>query len=104
MHGRHVGTAIRIAWLAANVDFPLAGAERFSRASQSLSCLTIGLYGLGAYMIWRRRAFDDRLYLWLSLMLVASAADLILSTVAGARFTVGWYVRAAARSYRPICC
>ena len=87
-----LAVCVLIAWLAANVDFPLAGAEHFSRASQSLSCLTIGLYGLGAYMIWRRRAFDDRLYLWLSLMLVASAADLILSTVAGARFTVGWYV------------
>ena len=78
--------------VAANVEFPLTGAEHFSRTSQSVSCLTIGLYGLGAYMIWRRRAFNDPLYLWLALMLVASAADLVLSTVSGARFTVGWYV------------
>jgi len=81
-----------VAFVAANVDLSMTAAERFSRTSQSVSCLTIGLYGLGAYMIWRRRAFDDPLYLWLALMLVASAADLVLSTVAGQRFTVGWYV------------
>ena len=81
-----------IALVAAKIDLPLTTAEHFSRTSQSISCLIIGLYGLGAYMIWRRRAFNDPLYLWLALMLVASAADLLLSTVSGARFTVGWYV------------
>ena len=66
--------------------------EHFSGLSQKISCLTIALYALGAYMIWRRRAFNDPLYLWLALILVASAADLLLSTVAGARFTLGWYL------------
>jgi hypothetical protein len=66
--------------------------EHFTSTSQAISCLTIGLYGVGAYMIWRKRAFNDPLYLWLALILVASAADLTLSTVAGARYTVGWYV------------
>jgi signal transduction histidine kinase/CheY-like chemotaxis protein len=66
--------------------------DQFSIPSQAISCLTIGLYALGAYMIWRKRAFNDPLYLWLGLILVASAADLILSTVSGARFTVGWYI------------
>jgi signal transduction histidine kinase/ActR/RegA family two-component response regulator len=70
---------------------PILG-ERFSSPSQAISCLTIALYVLGAYMIWRKRAFNDALYLWLALILVASAADLILSTFAGARFTVGWYI------------
>ena len=83
---------VGIALVAARFDLPLTAAEHFSRTSQSISCLIIGLYGLGAYMIWRRRAFNDPLYLWLALMLVASAADLLLSTVSGARFTVGWYV------------
>jgi signal transduction histidine kinase/ActR/RegA family two-component response regulator len=81
-----------IALAAAKIDLPLMAAEHFSRTSQAISCLIIGLYSLGAYMIWRRRAFNDPLYLWLALMLVASAADLLLSTVSGARFTVGWYV------------
>ena len=84
--------SVFIACVAADVDFDVTSAEHFTRVSQSVACLTIGLYGLGAYMIWRRRAFNDPLYLWLALVLVASAADLVLSTVAGARFTVGWYV------------
>jgi signal transduction histidine kinase/CheY-like chemotaxis protein len=78
--------------VAANLYLPLTLPEQhFSEASQATSCVTIALYGVGAYMIWRKRAFNDPLYLWLALILVASAADLILSTVAGARFTVGWY-------------
>jgi signal transduction histidine kinase/CheY-like chemotaxis protein len=81
-----------VAVVLASVPLPLTLREHFTRTSQAISCLTIGLYGVGAYMIWRKRAFNDPLYLWLALMLVASAADLILSTVAGARYTVGWYV------------
>lgn len=64
----------------------------FSDAAQAISWLTIALYGVGACVIWRKRAFNDPLYLWLGLILVASAADLTLSTIAGARYTVGWYV------------
>jgi signal transduction histidine kinase/CheY-like chemotaxis protein len=77
---------------ASDTHLTLTFGEHFSDLSQAISCLTIGLYVLGAYIIWRKRAFNDPLYLWLALILVASAADLILSTVAGARFTVGWYV------------
>ena len=87
-----VAACVAMAFVAANVHLPLTLKEHFSSTSQAISCLTIGLYGVGAYMIWRKRAFNDPLYLWLSLILVASAADLILSTVAGARYTIGWYV------------
>ena len=87
-----VAICVVLTCVAANVDLSVTAAERFTRTSQSIACMTIGLYGLGAYMIWRRRAFNDPLYLWLALMLVTSAADLILSTTSGARFTVGWYV------------
>lgn len=87
-----LAVCVLLTCMAANVDLSVTAAERFTRTSQSIACMTIGLYGLGAYMIWRRRAFNDPLYLWLALMLVASAADLILSTTSGARFTVGWYV------------
>jgi signal transduction histidine kinase/ActR/RegA family two-component response regulator len=81
-----------IAYAASRTDLTWTWGEHFSVSSQEISCLTIALYGLGAYMIWRRRAFNDPLYLWLALILVASAADLILSTVAGSRFTLGWYL------------
>jgi signal transduction histidine kinase/CheY-like chemotaxis protein len=81
-----------VAVVFATASLPLTLREHFTATSQAISVLTIGLYGVGAYMIWRKRAFNDPLYLWLALILVASAADLILSTVAGARYTVGWYV------------
>jgi signal transduction histidine kinase/CheY-like chemotaxis protein len=93
-----------LAWLAtallcALVGYVLAGAqlprtllEPFSGAAQAISWGTIALYGVGASIIWRKRAFNDPLYLWLALMLVASAADLVLSTVSGARYSIGWYV------------
>ena len=85
-------TCVSIAYGASLTDLTWTLDEHFSGVSQEISSLTIALYALGAYMIWRRRAFNDPLYLWLALILVASAADLILSTVAGARFTLGWYL------------
>jgi len=85
-------TCVGITYGASLTDLTWTGGERFSGLSQKISCLTIALYALGAYMIWRRRAFNEPLYLWLALILVASAADLVLSTVAGARFTLGWYL------------
>jgi signal transduction histidine kinase/ActR/RegA family two-component response regulator len=85
-------TCVGITYGASLTDLTWTLDEHFSGSSQEISGLTIALYALGAYMIWRRRAFNDPLYLWLALILVASAADLTLSTVAGARFTLGWYL------------
>ena len=81
-----------ITYAASQTDLTWTWGERFSGSAQEIASLTIALYALGAYMIWRRGAFNDALYLWLALILVASAADLILSTVAGSRFTLGWYL------------
>ena len=77
---------------ASDAHVTLLFSQHLSDSSQAVSYLAIVLYALGAYVIWRKRAFNDPLYLWLALVLVASAVDLTLSTVAGARFTVGWYV------------
>ena len=49
----------------------------------------------GFALIWRRRAFGDVLYLWLGLVLVTTAGDLALSSVAGGPFTMGWYAARA---------
>lgn len=84
--------SVAIVVAASSTQLTLTLDEHFSGPSQLISCATIALYTLGAYMIWRKRAFNDALYLWLAVILVASAADLTLSTVAGARFTFGWYV------------
>ncbi len=46
-------------------------------------------------LIWQRRAFGDVLYLWLGLVLIATAGDLVLSNAAGAPFTMGWHASRA---------
>jgi signal transduction histidine kinase len=60
-----------------------------------LSSVSAGLCVVGALLIWWRRAYDDALYLWLALALVAFAAELTLSVVGGAHYSVGWYVSRA---------
>ncbi|HEY0340783.1 MAG TPA: ATP-binding protein [Steroidobacteraceae bacterium] len=83
---------VLVCFVLGNTELPRALQEPFGVTAQTISWVTVALYGIGALVIWRKRAFNDPLYLWLALMLVASAADLVLSTVAGARYTVGWYV------------
>lgn len=55
----------------------------------------LALSVLALAQIWRRRAFDDVLFLWLGLVLVASIADLGLSNLSGGRYTVGWHASRA---------
>jgi signal transduction histidine kinase/CheY-like chemotaxis protein len=57
--------------------------------------LAIGLCVAAFALIWRRRAFGDVLYLWLGLVLIATAGDLVLSNAAGAPFTMGWHAARA---------
>ncbi|HEX7054665.1 MAG TPA: ATP-binding protein [Burkholderiales bacterium] len=73
------------AWIGR--DFPaLATAAEWLAAALCLAAFAL---------IWRRRAFGDVLYLWLGLVLVATAGDLILSNAAGEAFTMGWHAARA---------
>src|SRR6185437_6617808 len=87
-----VCVALAVVFSGYYLTVPAAVREYFSETGQIICGATIVLYCVGACIIWRRHAFNDPLYLWLALILVASAADLILSSAAGARFTVGWYI------------
>ncbi len=67
----------------------VAGVQ-FTTVNELVVWLAVALCATTLGIIWVRRAFDDALYLWLALALVAAAADLALGNVAGARYTLGW--------------
>jgi PAS domain S-box-containing protein len=49
--------------------------------------------GLAAIVVlWSRRRATDILSIWLTLTLVAFCGDLLISTVGGGRYTLGWFV------------
>ena len=63
--------------------------------ASSAEWLAIALCIAGFAVIWRRHGFGDVLYLWLGLVLVATAGDLVLSNAAGEAFTMGWHAARA---------
>ena len=69
--------------------------ERFSALATQVQWVAVAVYVAALALIWRRRAFDDVLYLWLGLVLVASIADLTLSNLSGGRYTIGWHASRA---------
>jgi signal transduction histidine kinase len=69
--------------------------ERFTDASLALQWAAVAVFAVSFVLIWWKRGFDDVLYLWLGLVLIASIADLTLSAVAGGRFTIGWHAARA---------
>ena len=84
---------------AAGLYFTGAGISdlggQLGQIAYKVGWLSAGLCLLGALLIGWRRAYDDALYLWLALALVAFAAELILGVVGGERYSVGWYVSRA---------
>jgi signal transduction histidine kinase/CheY-like chemotaxis protein len=78
-------------------EMPLQSIEgqRFTDVSLAVQWTAIALFTVSFGMIWWKRGFDDVLYLWVGLVLIASIADLTLSAVSGARFTIGWHASRA---------
>ncbi|HEX4927713.1 MAG TPA: ATP-binding protein [Burkholderiales bacterium] len=90
-----LAAAALAASLAARSTWLEIDGDRFSELGRGVQWAAVSLCALGLALIWRRRAFNDVLYLWLGLVLVASISDLTLSNVAGARFTMGWHAARA---------
>ena len=90
-----VAAAAVLASLAARLPLQEWLGEGFARLASSLEWLAAALCVVGFALIWRRRAFGDVLYLWLGLVLVATAADLALSNLSGGPFSMGWYAARA---------
>jgi signal transduction histidine kinase/ActR/RegA family two-component response regulator len=69
--------------------------DRFTGTGAPVQWLAVALCAGAFALIWRKRAFDDLLFLWLGLVLVATMADLTLSNVGGGHYTIGWHVSRA---------
>jgi signal transduction histidine kinase/ActR/RegA family two-component response regulator len=72
----------------------VAGA-RWSAANASLVWLWVVVCAVALWVIWTRRAFDDVLYLWLAMVVVAAMVDLSLGNVTGRRYTLAWHASRA---------
>jgi len=75
----------------AQLDLQGLAGDRFTDVSIAVQWIAVAVCAIALALIALKRAFNDVLYLWLGLVLVASIADLTLSNVAGARFTLGWH-------------
>jgi signal transduction histidine kinase/ActR/RegA family two-component response regulator len=78
--------------LAASVGArPLAGLQ-WAAANLAIIWICVAVCGAALAVIWARRAFDDALYLWLALVLVAKVVGLVLGNVdGGGRYTIAWH-------------
>ena len=76
---------------AAYLELPALASGRFTAYNLLLIAAYLAICSVALYRIWRARAFDDVLYVWLSLVLVASISDQILASLAGGQYTLGWY-------------
>ena len=83
--------AAAIAALAAQVRFEGLSGDRFTELGTTVQWIAVFLYAAAFGLLWGRRAFGDLLYLWVGLVLLASIADLTLSNLGGARYTIGWH-------------
>ena len=77
--------------VAAHLEVPAVAGGRFTGYNMSIIAAYLGLCGVALYRIWRAHAFDDVLYVWLSLVLVASISDQALASFAGGQYTLGWH-------------
>jgi len=77
--------------LAAQVRLEGLTGDRFTELGTTVQWVAVFLYAAAFALLWGRRAFGDLLYLWVGLVLLASIADLTLSNLGGARYTIGWH-------------
>jgi two-component system CheB/CheR fusion protein len=96
--------ALRRAWLctlavfalvviaADALEFPVTLDTRFTAINLGAIVLYFGLCGYALARIWSTPLSSDRLFLWLSMVLIASVADQVLPTYAGGQYTLGWHL------------
>ena len=93
--GLTVAAGAVLASLAAHLPLEAWLRTDFPAVASATEWAAIVLCVAGFAVILHRRAFGDVLYLWLGLVLVATAGDLVLSNMAGAPFTMGWHAARA---------
>ena len=86
-----VALAAAVVALAARVRVEGIVGGRFTELGASIQWGAVVLYAAAFALLWGKRAFGELLYLWVGLVLVASIADLTLSNLGAARYTIGWH-------------
>jgi signal transduction histidine kinase len=85
-----------LASLSANsLQVEVLSGTRFTPINLWLIALYEAVSALTLYLIWRGRGFEDRLFLWLAIVVVASMTDQVLGTLSGAQYTLGWNIAKA---------
>jgi signal transduction histidine kinase len=77
--------------LAAELRIEGLSGDRFTELGRTVQWIAVFLHVAAFALLWGRRAFGDLLYLWVGLVLLASIADLTLSNLGEARYTIGWH-------------
>ena len=86
-----VAAAATVIALAAQVRVEGIVGGRFTELGTQIQWGAVVLYAAAFALLSGKRAFGDLLYLWVGLVLVASIADLTLSNLGAARYTIGWH-------------
>lgn len=81
--------------LAAQLAIPVQVGGQFTIVNKIVNSLQLIFCAIALLLIWRGRAFDDAMWLWLVLVLVASLADQTLAITAGGQYRLGWHVAKA---------
>ena len=67
-------------------------ASSFTAVSIAITWGCVAFCAAALVTIWIKGAFNEALYFWLAVVLVAAMADLMLGNVGGARYTLGWHL------------
>jgi signal transduction histidine kinase/CheY-like chemotaxis protein len=89
-----IGVALA-ALLASHLQVPAQIDGHFTLVNKAVNAMQLVFCALAVLLIWRGRAFDDALWLWLALVLVASLTDQTLAITAGGQYRIGWHVAKA---------
>jgi signal transduction histidine kinase/CheY-like chemotaxis protein len=84
-----------MAGVAAHIDVPMIVGTKFTLANFVAIYLYLGMLVSALAVLWRRRAVNDVLYLWLAVFITALIAEQIVGSLSGAQYTVGWHISKA---------
>jgi signal transduction histidine kinase/ActR/RegA family two-component response regulator len=89
-----VTVAVAAIFLALSLKLPFEPVtrDRFNLSSFIVGGLVAALSLAGAVLAFSTRAKAGPLFGWVALVMVATVGEMLLSTLSGGRFTVGWYV------------
>lgn len=81
-------------FLALSLTYPIEPLRngRFNLASFIIGGLVAAISLAGAIIAFTTRSRSGSLFGWVALVMVATVGEMLLSTLSGGRFTLGWYV------------